>query len=310
MELRHLRYFVSIADHGSFTRAAEALGIAQPPLSQQIRRLEQELGVVLFRRLTRSVQLTEMGAALLDQARDILSLQRQFVASAEGLARGERGHLRVGIAGAVAMVPVFPAAVRRFREAWPLVEIALEQSNTPALCTALNDRTLDIAIIRPPVPELRGLSIQALFREPTMVALPSGHPLGELEAVPLGALADDPLIMFPRALGPGFHDAILSACNSAGFSPRVGQIAPHIDGVVPLVAAGLGVSVVPESLSQIHAVGVSFKAIDGAAPMAELAIACRSEVPQPLVARFMTILKQTVDRSGGEAVVSSREAPP
>lgn len=292
MDLRHLRYFVTIADQGSFTRAAEELGIAQPPLSQQLKAFEEELGVRLFKRLTRGVELTEIGAVLVEQARDILSLQRQFVASAAGLARGERGHLRFGIAGAVALVPLIPIAIRRFRETWPNVTISIEESNTPDLCRALLDRTLDIAVIRPPTPESRGLSIAPLIEEPTLIALPNGHPLSGQGPLPLSAIAGEPLIIFPRSLGPGFHDKILSACQAAGFSPITGQEAPQIAAMVPMVAAGLGVAIVPESLDQIHASGVSFHPIKGPAPVAELAVATRSASLQPLIAHFLSALRE------------------
>ncbi|HEY6831818.1 MAG TPA: LysR family transcriptional regulator [Pseudolabrys sp.] len=293
MELRHLRYLVAVADHGSFSHAAEQLGIAQPPLSQQIKLLEEELGVRLFQRLPRGVRPTEIGAALIDQARDILALQTQFVAAAAGLARGERGHVRVGVAGAVALAPIIPASIRRFREARPLVTVSLEEMPTPVLCKALRDRTLDVAIVRPPVPDGRGLIIQRLFEERTLIALPSGHRLANRKTLSLSMVTDDPLIIFPRHIGPGFHDAILSACQSAGFTPRIGQEAPHIAAMVPMVAAGFGVSIVPQSLEQIHASGVSFHQIDGTAPVAELAIATRSTSQVPLVRDFVSMLRMT-----------------
>ncbi|HEX3442478.1 MAG TPA: LysR family transcriptional regulator [Pseudolabrys sp.] len=308
MELRHLRYFVAVADHGSFSHAAEQLGIAQPPLSQQIKLLEEELGVRLFQRLPRGVRPTEIGAVLVEQARDILALQNQFVAAAAGLARGERGHVRVGIAGAVALVPIIPASVRTFREARPLVTLSLEEMPTPVLCKALRDRTLDVAIVRPPVPDGRGLIVQRLFEERTSIALPCGHRLAEHETLSLRMVADEPLIIFPRHIGPGFHDAILSACQNAGFTPRIGQEAPHIAAMVPMVAAGFGVSIVPQSLEQIHASGVSFRQIDGPAPVAELAIATRSTSQVPLVRDFVAMLRMTCAKPGKEIASSDSQA--
>lgn len=149
MDIRHLRYFVTVAEHGSITRAAEALGMEQPPLSQQIRQLERNLGVVLFERQTRGVRLTDIGQALLPRARTILDLQGQFLSTAQELARGEAGHIRMGLAGAVPLLPVIPLTIRRFREMVPNVTLSLEESNTPALCAALHDHTVDLAIIRP-----------------------------------------------------------------------------------------------------------------------------------------------------------------
>jgi DNA-binding transcriptional LysR family regulator len=179
MDLRHLRYFVAVADQGGFTRAAETLGIAQPPLSQQIRQLEAELGVVLFQRLTRGVRLTQAGEILAEQARGILSQQAQFLSSAAGLARGEQGQLRVGLAGAVSLAPVILRAIRQFGQLWPGVAITLEESSSPAVARALHERALDVAVLRPPVPDMHGLTMYSLMYEPILVALPSGHRLAD-----------------------------------------------------------------------------------------------------------------------------------
>ncbi|MCX2561516.1 LysR family transcriptional regulator [Acetobacter farinalis] len=291
MDIRHLRYFVTVADHGSITRAAEELGMEQPPLSQQIKQLEQKLGVALFERQTRGVTLTEIGATLLPRARTILDLQSQFLVTAHGLARGELGHIRLGLAGAVPLLPVIPLAIRRFRESAPDITLSLEESNTPALCAALHDARIDIAIVRPPLPDPFRLSVFPLLDEPTVIALPRGHRLAHHPVISLDTVADDPLIIFPRELGPGFHDAILSAYQRAGVTPTMGQQAPQIAGTVPLVAAGLGVSVVPHSLSQIHAGGVTFHALSEPAPRATLAVAVRSGQTMPLVTKFLKILR-------------------
>ncbi|CUW46260.1 LysR family transcriptional regulator [Novacetimonas hansenii] len=294
MDLRHLRYFVAVAENGSFTRAAEQLGIEQPPLSQQIKQFENELGVLLFQRLTRGVRLTDVGVVLMDQAKAILGMQQQFLSIATGLARGERGHLRVGLAGAVSLLPLIPQTVRHFREEWPDVTISLEESNTPALRKALHDRAIDIAIVRPPVPDGgEGLVVSPLLAEPTVVALPKGHELASRPRLELEMLADEPLIIFPRELGPGFHDAILSACQNAGFTPRMGQQAPQIASTVPLVAAGLGISVVPQSLHQIHSGGVTYHSLGPKAPKADLAIAIRAGQHSPLIAHFVAILRDS-----------------
>ncbi|NHN88483.1 LysR family transcriptional regulator [Acetobacter conturbans] len=292
MELRQLRYFVAVAEHGSFTKAAMSLGMEQPPLSQQIKQFERLMGVTLFHRLTRGVELTDNGAALLGQAKAMLAMEEDFISLAHGLARGERGHLRVGLAGAVSLLPIIPQTIRRFREAWPEVIVSFEESNTPALSAALHDRRVDVAIVRPPVTDERELAVYPLLDEPTVAALPSGHVYEGNGAIHLEMLANEPLIIFPRELGPGFHDAILSACQHAGFTPRMGQQAPQIAATVPLVAAGLGVSVVPQSLSQIHAGGVTFHPIKEPAPKATLAIALLKGRPAPLVGRFVSALKE------------------
>ncbi|MDG6094125.1 LysR family transcriptional regulator [Acetobacter sp. AN02] len=292
MELRHLRYFLAIAEQGSFTRAAEVLGMEQPPLSQQIRQFEEELGVRLFQRLSRGVRLTTIGEDLLPQAQAILGMQKLFLTTAQGLARGERGLIRVGLAGAVSFLPVIPLTIRKFRETWPGITVFLEESNTPALKEALAARQVDVAIIRPPMPDSEGIAIHHLLAEPTVVALPKGHPLAADDHISLSDLAGEPFILFPRELGPGFHDAILSACHNAGFTPLMGQTAPQIAATVPMVAAGLGISLVPQSLAQIHAEGVTFHPISGPAPSADLAIAFSKGQHQPLVSRFATVLRE------------------
>jgi len=296
MDLRRLHYFVAIADHGGFTRAAHALHMEQPPLSQQIKALERDLGFPLFTRSRHGATLTDNGTALLEHARTALEAEHRFRDLARGLARGEQGHLRVGLAGAVAMLPLVPRAIRRFRDAWPKITITMEESNTPALCEALQERRIDLAIVRPPMPD-HTLPILPLLDEPTLIALPTGHPLARSKSVKLEALAKDPFILFDRALGPGFHDAILSACHTAGFTPHVGQQAPQIAATVALVAAGLGVSIVPSCLDQIHAEGVAFRKIDGPAPAATLAIATRRENLSPLTRRLIETLRETRDQA-------------
>lgn len=291
MDLRLLRYFVTVADSHSFTRAAEVLGMAQPPLSQQIKRLEEELGVVLFRRLTRGVELTATGTILLEQARDILARQQKFLSSAAELARGHSGQLRIGVAGAVALVPSFAVAVRAFRQRFPDVEISLDQSNTPALSKALHDRSIDAAIVRPPVPNREGLIVQSLINERTLIALPRSHALSKQACLTLDQIAQDELIIFPRDLGPGFYDAILAACEQAGFTPKLGQKAPQIASMVSMVSADLGVSIVPESLGQIAAEGVTFHQILGAQPVAQIAIATRSAHRSALLTHFISVLR-------------------
>ncbi|WP_225031188.1 LysR family transcriptional regulator [Paraburkholderia sp. XV] len=287
MDLRHLRYFCTVAARGSILGAAEELGIAQPPLSMQIKQFERELGVPLFRRMSRGVQLTAEGEALLEPARAILDLQRQFVDLARGLRRGDRGTVRVGLAGAVALLPAVPTTIKIFRERLPGAKVTMEESNTPALADALRERILDAAIIRPPMPDPHGLRVYPLVSEPTRIALPAGHRLSGRKKIKLSELANETLIIFPRALGPGFHDAILSACKTSGFTPIIDQEAPQIAAMVPMVAAGLGFSIVPKSLTQIHTEGVSFHQIASFAPTADLALAIRSQSLPPLVMRFV-----------------------
>ncbi|GAN54009.1 LysR substrate-binding domain-containing protein [Tanticharoenia sakaeratensis] len=297
MDLRRLRYLVAIADCGSFTRAAEMLHTEQPPLSQQIKALERELGLILFTRSRQGAVPTEAGALLIEQARVMLEMERQMASLARGLARGEQGRLRIGLAGAVSMLPLVPRAIRAFRERWPEIVITMEESNTPALCEALRERRIDIAVVRPPAPD-PDIVVRHLLDEPTVIALPSDHPRASGKGLRLSAVADEPFIIFERVLGPGFYDAIIAACQRAGFVPRFGQSAPQIAATVSLVAAGLGISVVPSCLDQIHAGGVTYHAIIGPAPRATLAIAARDEAPSLPAQHFEALLREAAGRIG------------
>ena len=272
MDLRHLRYFVAIAEHGSFTKAAETLRIEQPPLSQQIKSLETELGVQLFIRSKRGAALTDFGEQLFEKAQTILHLEQQFHLLARGLSLGEQGRLRIGMAGAVALLPLIPKAIRAFREQWPDIVITLEESNTPALCEALRERRVDLAIVRPPAPD-PDIALHPLFDEPTLIAIPKGHPLSKRHTLRLIDVAKEPFLIFDRSLGLGFYDAIISACQQAGFTPRFGQAAPQIAATIPMVAAGLGVAIVPAYLSQIHADVATFHPISGPSPRASISLA-------------------------------------
>ncbi|QDH14658.1 LysR family transcriptional regulator [Oecophyllibacter saccharovorans] len=296
MNIHHFRYFVAVAETGSFTLAAERLNMKQPPLSQQVKRMEDMLGIQLFLRQTRGVVLTAAGEALLPRARLILDLERQFVETARGLAQGVEGHLRIGLAGAAPLVPIIPYAIRRFRKLVPHVTLSLEESNTPTLCDMLQAHNVDIAILRPPVIDPSHLQLRPFLEEPTLIALPAGRPYGQEETLSLQQIAHEPLIIFPRELGPGFYDAILSAYHQVGLSPNLGQQAPQISGTVPLVAAGLGISIVPNSLRQLHTGGVTFHKIAPPAPIATLAIGLRRGPVSPLVEKFCTVL-QTVAKT-------------
>jgi DNA-binding transcriptional LysR family regulator len=287
MELRHLRYFVAVAEERHFTRAAERLGIRQPPLSLQIRRLEREIGAPLFRRLTRGAELTESGALLFEDARRILDQVDRAVAEVQSRARGETGRIRVGFAGATYFQPIVPGIVRAFRERYPGVVLSPEQSNTPRLVDQLHGGDIDVAFVRPPVGEANGLGIQLLIEEPMLLVLPAGHALTGATAVPLAALSEETFILFPRQIGPGLHDSIIAACRRAGFTPRLGQEAPQMPAMVPMVAAGFGVSVVPQSIRQIHSDGAVYLEIEGEAPRAAISLAFRRDEHSIAVRNFI-----------------------
>jgi DNA-binding transcriptional LysR family regulator len=293
MELRHLRYFVVVAEERHFTRAAERLGIGQPPLSLQIQRLEREIGATLFRRLSRGVELTEAGALLLHNARQILALVDRTLTDVQRLSRGEIGHVRLGFAGATYLQPLVPAIIREYRRRHPDVVLSPEQSNTPALLEGLLEGRIDAAFIRPPIQSTDELDLKLLVTEDMVVVLPHTHPLAHSGAsVSLSALASETFILFPRTIGAGLYDAIMTACQRAGFIPKLGQDAPQITSIVPLVGAGFGISIVPRSTSQIQTGEVVYLAIAGGAPSAPISIAWRRHDPSPVVHRFLAVAQQ------------------
>jgi DNA-binding transcriptional LysR family regulator len=291
MDLRHLRYFVAVAEERHFTRAAERLGIKQPPLSLQIKQLEQELGTPLFRRLTRGVELTEPGTLLLDEARQILEQVERTKANVQSRAQGETGRIRVGFAGATYFQPRVPGLIQAFRKRYPNVLLLPVQSNTPQLVEALRSGSVDVAFVRPPLGDDDGIALHPLVEEPMRIVLPSKHPQTRERSVSLAALAQETFILFPRAIGPGFHDSIIASCQRAGFSPILGQEAPQISSIVHLVAAGFGISIVPHSIEQIRADGIVYIPIKGEAPRAPISLAVHKNNRSASIRNFVALVR-------------------
>jgi DNA-binding transcriptional LysR family regulator len=295
MELRHLRYFVAIAEEGHITRAAERLGIQQPPLSMQLRALERELDVQLFRRLPRGVALTPAGRALLDEARVILSRVDFAVAATRLTARGEAGRIGLGFTSSASFHPFVPRVIRAFREQHSLVALALEESGTVELVEALRAERIDAAFVRSPVGETVNLVVYPVLEEEMFAAVPSGHGLAQPAEtpLPLGALAAETFILYRRPVGPGLHDAIIAACDRAGFSPRVGQETPRMLSTLSLVAAGLGVSLVPASMRRLQAEGVAYRRLDPSAGLtAPLNLAYRASEISAAVRGFVALVRR------------------
>ena len=293
MELRHLRYFVAVAEELHFTRAAERLGIKQPPLSLQIRQLEREMGTSLFHRLTRGVELTEAGTLLLDEARRILDQVEQTKTGVQSRARGETGRINMGFAGATYVQPLVPRIIRAYRARYPGVAISPEQSNTPLLAAGLRSGEIDVAFVRSPVSDDEGLSVELLVEEPMLIVLPEAHPHAGNRSMPLAAFAKDSWILFPRRVGPALFDAIIASCQRAGFSPRLGQEAPQVSSFVHMVAAGFGVSIVPQSIEQIRVDGVAYVRIEGEAPTAPISLAYRRDDHSTVVRNFVAVARRT-----------------
>ena len=295
MELRHLRYFIVVAEEGHVTRAAQRLGMQQPPLSQQIRALERELGVQLFRRKPRGVELTDAGKVFLERSREILDDVDRAFATTRRTARGEQGRVVVGFTSSAPFHPFVPRVIRSFREMSPLVSLILEESGSSELVQGLHNESIDAAFIRSPEADLDGLLVRPLLEEDMVVALPAGHRLARDEHVPLplDALASETFVLYKRPGGPGLYDTIIAACRNAGFSPRVGQEAPRILSTLNLVAAGIGVSIVPASLRRLQMDGVMYRKLSGSTELtAPLILACRAGENSAAVQRFIDLVQR------------------
>ncbi len=295
IELRRLRAFVAVVEEGHVTRAAERLGMQQPPLTRLLRGLEIELGVLLVHRMPRGVRPTEAGKALLEEARAVLARAEGVVQAVRRAARGEQGRLAVGFTSSAALHPFVPAVIRTLREAQPGVSIVLEEAGTGELVDALLHERLDAAFVRSPVASVAGLRVDAVLDEPMLVALPSGHRLA-LDAdtpLPLARLASEAFVLYRRPAGPGLYDTILAACRAVGFSPMVAQEAPRLPATLSLVAAGLGVTIVPTSMRRLGGESIVYRALtDCPGLSAPLHLAMRRAVLPPVLARFREIVRQ------------------
>ena len=285
MELRQLRYFVAVAEELHFRRAAERLHMSQPPLSQQIRALEDELGFELLIRTRRRVELTPAGAAFLRDARALLGELEGAVATARRIDAGQTGRLRIGFVGS-ALLSIVPGTVERFRASRPGVAIELRERSTVDQLRAVAAGVVDVGLVRPPIEDDRGLRAETVLRERTVAALPAAHPLATLTRVPLRRLAAEPHVLFPRDQAPGFHDLLIGSLAGTGAGPRVIQYAPEMLTIIGLVAAGTGVSLVPASVSRLALDGVTYRPVTGA-PRSELVAITRAGDDSALVRAFV-----------------------
>lgn len=273
VKVHQLRYFVVVAEELHFRRAAELLSIRQPPLSAAIRELERALGVTLLERSRRHVALTPAGAAFLRDARALLGDLDHAVESARRVAASRRELLRVSFVGSALYGPA-PRLLRMLAARRPDIELRLRERSTADQLAALAAGELDAGFVRGPA-ERPGVALHTLLREQTLAALPRGHPLTRHRSVPVGLLASEPLVLFPREQAPGFHDALVSSVTQGSHPPRIVQEVPEMQTIIQLVASGMGISLVPASLRVLARHDVAYRPLAGA-PTSELAIAVRT----------------------------------
>lgn len=293
MELRHLRYFVAIAEELHFGRAAKRLAIVQPSLSQQIMQLEDELGFPLLRRTKRSVELTDAGKVFLSEARTILAQVQNAKRATQRAFRGEVGQLTVGYISSSAF-DVLPVVLSAYRERFPEVEVALREMTTQEQVRALEEGRIQVGLLRLPISSPL-VNVEVIRREPIVCVLPEGHPLARLERIAVPMLASEPFVLQSRQLGGGFYVQLMKLCLSYGFSPNVIQEVTEVYTIVSLVAAGIGVSLVPLSTRNIRSQGVVYRELEGAAALTELAVAWQRNVDSAIVKNFLAVAREIID---------------
>lgn len=295
MELRHLRYFVAVAEEGHVTKAAARLGIQQPPLSQQIRALEAELGVHLFERTARSIRLNEAGKSFLKDAKALLASADDAVGRLKRVANGEQGKLSVGCTSSALLHNLPPYLFAQFRLRYPLVDFSMVENTTKDLFDALLEQQIEMAFVRSSASRYPALKAICLHEEPMVVAMPSNHHLVKenVEALSLPDLATEDFVSYRRANGPGIHDALMAACHRAGFNAHIVEEVPRLITAITMVAAGRGIALVPESLKTIQPALVAYRPLDTESAFSvPLNLAYRAKSTPGPVEHFLAIARE------------------
>lgn len=288
MELRQLRYFVTVAEEMNFRRAAERLHIAQPALSQQISKFEKELRTTLFERTTRRVELTDAGRVLLDEGRRVLAEADHALAAVEQVAHGEVGLLRIGFVSSAAL-RIVPATVLALQRAWPGVQVELSESTTDRQLSGIADGILDIGLVRE-VDRAEGIVVRPLTREPLLVAMHSSHPFANRTSVRLVELRDERFLTFPRGQVSRLYDHIAALCHHAGFRLEAAQEAVQFPTLLGLVAANTGVTIVPASLRALHLPDLRYVALSDPQAASTVSVAYRADRQQvPAIRHFLDV---------------------
>lgn len=295
IELRHLRYFVAVAEELHFGRAALRLHLAQPPLSQQIRKLEESLGYPLFERTSRSVALTAAGAVFLERAQRTLRNVDRDIDEARSIGRGEVGSLHIGFVGS-AMLAVLPAIFRAYRKAYPQVRLHLHESYTSKVMEGLQNGTLDAGLLRDGDPT-EGFVATAIYIEPFVAILPATHPRARQASISPAALRDEPFVHYPRSAGTRAFEKPLRLCEDYGFRPQIVQEGSHWLTILRLIGAGFGVSIAPACVGSIASPDVVCLPLQrkphSAAVYSSIELAVHSGESRPIVQQFANIVEQT-----------------
>ncbi len=301
-EIRHLRYFVAVAEELHFGRAAARLHVLQSPLSQQIIQLERELGVELLERTKRRVELTPAGEVYLEEARRVLAFHARAEETARRAARGEVGRLALGFAGSAAY-GVLPSLLKASRERLPDLGIELRgEMLSSELVRALDEEEIQVAILLRNSTENPELGVTVIRREPFVVALPAEHPLVRRRVINLRELSGEPFVLFPRRRGAVLHDAVINVCHEAGFSPTVIQEATELPTQVSLVASGMGIALVPASMRRLRYDGVVYRSLQGDPPAPDTAVAWRRGTETPILKAFLQVVGDFADNLNDEHV--------
>jgi len=291
LDFRRLYYFVVVAEELHFTRAAERLHIAQPPLSYQIQQLERELGVQLFERTRHHVQLTDAGQVLLDAARRIFGQVEQTVYAVRRVGQGEVGFLTVGFIPS-ASNNILPIVLQAFRQRFPDVQLFLKEMTPDQVVRGLHDQQIDVGMLYLPLDDSE-LNTQAILREPLLAVLPSTHAQAAQPEVALRALADEHFIVPSRYIAvPGLRSHIMEACRQAGFTPKVVEQAWLMQTIIGLVGANMGVALVPASVRNLHREGVIYKPLQDVSTEVSMGVIWRRDEELPVLQRFLQVVNE------------------
>ena len=290
MDFRQLRYFVAVAEALSFSEAARRLHVSQPPLSVQIKALEEELGSALLERSRHHVALTPAGELFLDKARAALANLDQAREVVKQVASGEAGEIRVGFTASVPMQDMFPRAVHAFREAHRNAKLELVHMSTGQQLQQLENGEIDIAFLRPS-PQFRppaSIAVREVLADRLVAVVPVAHPLAARpQEIDISALSGERFLLFPRGLGCGLFDHATTLCNRAGFAPNVAQEAREATTIIGLVASGAGISVLPQIYARTGIPGVAYLPIAGPDAASRILMAHRAEALSPIMKRFV-----------------------